>query len=159
MTIADELNLNREIETIEHECMLNIVFTGTLINKIAYRYFKKQNITDVQFNVLMELRYAGPRRLSQIELSKRLVVNKADMTGIIDRMEKAGLVRRIHHTEDRRVKLVVMMKKGARIVERLEPAYLQAVGRLMSVVSRRQMEELIKGLETVRKSIPKDLLP
>lgn len=157
MTIARELNLGREIETIEHECILNIVFTGTLISRVAYKYFIRQNITDVQFNVLMELKYAGAHRLSQIELSKRLVVNKADMTGIIDRMEKTGLVRRVPHPQDRRVKLVVMTKKGTRVVERLEPGYMQAVSNLMSVFSRKEMKEMIKDLETIRKSIPKDL--
>jgi MarR family 2-MHQ and catechol resistance regulon transcriptional repressor len=61
-------------------------------------------ITDAQFNVLIRLQYASERFLSQADL-ERLVVNKADMTGIIDRLERAGLVRREDCPKDRRVSI------------------------------------------------------
>ena len=92
MGLAEELGLDKPIQTVEHESLLNIIYTGTMIARASFRYFQGADLTDAQFNVLVQLKYAGERSLSQSALGRRLVVNKADMTGIIDRLEKAGLV-------------------------------------------------------------------
>ena len=117
MGLREELGLDSSIETVEHESLLNIVYTGTMIARASYRYFQGQHLTDAQFNVLIQLKYAGNKTLSQADLSRRLVVNKADMTGIIDRLERTGLVERKAHPGDRRVNLVKMTRKGAETVD------------------------------------------
>ena len=106
MKLKEELGLDQSIETAEHECLLNILYAGTMISKASYVYFRKYGITDAQFNVLIQLRYARQSTLSQADLGRRLVVNKADMTGIVDRLEKAGLVERIDHPNDRRINII-----------------------------------------------------
>ncbi|MBA4419201.1 MAG: hypothetical protein C0392_15035 [Syntrophus sp. (in: bacteria)] len=157
--LRTELNLEQPIETIEHECLLNIVFTATMIGKIAYGYFSKSAITDVQFNLLMQLKYTREKRLSQVELSRRLVVNKANVTGVIDRLEKAGFVVRIPHNTDRRIKMIAITEKGLDIVTRLEPGYFEAVSRLMSPFTKPEMAGLIESLEKLREVIRKNGLP
>ena len=106
MDLKNELGLDQAIKTVEHECLLNIVYTGMMINKSAYRYFSRYGITETQFNVLMLLKYALSDGLSQVALSRRLVVNKADMTGLIDRLERKKLVERSRDGHDRRINRV-----------------------------------------------------
>jgi len=159
MGLAEELGLGRPIETVEHESLLNIIYTGTMIARAAFRYFQGHRLTDAQFNVLVQLKYSDEKALSQAELGRRLVVNKADMTGIVDRLERAGLVERSVHPNDRRVNLVRMPAEGEKGVNGLEPGYLKGVGLLMSGISRADLMRLNRTLEKVRSNAKQRLIP
>lgn len=153
MGLAEELGLDKPIQTVEHESLLNIIYTGTMIARASFRYFQETDLTDAQFNVLVQLKYAAEKSLSQSVLGRRLVVNKADMTGIIDRLERAGLVVRLPHPKDRRVHMIAMTDKGEKMVDSLEPGYLDGVRRLMTGISGKELKDLNGILETVRKNI------
>jgi len=56
---------------------------------------------------------AGPRKMS--ELAQALFCDNSNVTGIVDRLEERGLVRREAAEGDRRVKLLVLTKEGERI--------------------------------------------
>lgn len=153
MKLKEELGLDQSIQTLEHESLLNIVYTGTMINKVSYRYFQQYGITDIQFNVLMQLKYAKSNGLSQSVLSRRLVVNKADMTGIIDRMEKAKLLERTDDPTDRRVYLIKITGKGDRIIQQIEPGYFRQVDRLMKGLKKTEISQIIHSLEVIRANL------
>ncbi len=153
MSLAEELGLDKPIQTVEHECLLSIIYTGTMISRASFRYFQGTGLTDAQFNVLVQLKYASGKKLSQSVLGRRLVVNKADMTGIIDRLEKAGLVVRRPHPGDRRVHMVAMTREGERMADSLEPGYLDGVHRLMEGIPGKELEGLVKVLEAVRRNV------
>jgi hypothetical protein len=103
MNLKEELGLDQTIETMERVCLLNIFHTVTMLYKASYIYFRQHGITDAQLNVLIQLQYEKQQDLSQADLGRRLVANRADMTGIIDRLERAGLVGREDHPKDRLV--------------------------------------------------------
>lgn len=153
MSLKEELGLDQAIETKEHECLLNILYTATMLYKASYLYFRRYGITDAQFNVLIQLYYTKQEGLSQIDLGKRLVVNKANMTGIIDRLEKAGYAKRENHPKDRRVNIIKITLKGKDLVNRLEPGYFTGVKKLMSHISKNDMKTIIKGMEKIRARI------
>jgi DNA-binding MarR family transcriptional regulator len=56
---------------------------------------------------------AGPRKMS--ELAQALFCDNSNVTGIVDRLEQRGLVRREAAEGDRRVKLLVLTKEGQRM--------------------------------------------
>jgi DNA-binding MarR family transcriptional regulator len=153
MNLREELGLDQIIETMEHECLLNVLYTATMLYKASYIYFRQYGITDAQFNVLIQLQYEKQQGLSQADLGRRLVVNKADMTGIIDRLEKAGLVAREDHPKDRRINIIEITRKGKDIVNNLEPGYLTGVKKVMSGMSRNDMKIIIKGMEKIRENV------
>jgi DNA-binding MarR family transcriptional regulator len=158
MGLAEELGLDKPIQTVEHESLLSIIYTGTLIARASFRYFQGSGLTDAQFNVLVQLKYASAKELSQSVLGRRLVVNKADMTGIIDRLERSGFVVRRPHPKDRRVHMVAMTGEGEKIVEALEAGYLDGVHRLMAGIPGKDLGDLMRVLETVRKNVAR-LMP
>jgi DNA-binding MarR family transcriptional regulator len=86
-------------------------------------------------------------------LSRRLVVNKTDMTGIIDRLEKAKMVERVAHATDRRVNNIRLMEKGRNLVKEIEPHYLEEIFKLMRGLSKQDMQKVIQGLEKVRENV------
>jgi DNA-binding MarR family transcriptional regulator len=158
MNLKEELGLDQSIETMEHECLLNILYTATMLHKASYTYFRQYGITDVQFNVLIQLRYAKQQDISQVDLGRRLVVNKADMTGIIDRLEKAGLVGREDHPKDRRINVIKITRKGRDMVDKLEPGYFTGVKKLMSGMLKGDMKTIIKGMGKIRENVRQEEL-
>jgi DNA-binding MarR family transcriptional regulator len=153
MNLREELGLDQTIETMEHECLLNVLYTATMLYKASYIHFRQYGITDAQFNVLIQLQYEKQQGLSQADLGRRLVVNKADMTGIIDRLEKAGLVGREDHPKDRRINIIKISRKGRDIVNKLEPGYFTGVNKVMSGMSTNDMKTIIKGMEKIRENV------
>jgi len=158
MNLKEELGLKQTIETVEHECLLNVLYTATMIYKASYIYFRQYGLTDAQFNVLIQLQYEKQQGLSQADLGRRLVVNKADMTGIIDRLEKAGLVGRENHPKDRRINIIKITRKGRDIVNKLEPGYFTGVKKLMSGISKYGMKVIIKDMEKIRENVRQEKL-
>ncbi|MBN1787292.1 MAG: MarR family transcriptional regulator [Sedimentisphaerales bacterium] len=155
MSLKEELKLKKGFDLVEHEALLNIYYTTTSLKKRADGLFKTLGLTDVQFNVLMLLHYQseGLGGLSQAQLSEMMLVNRANITTLIDRMEKASLVIRENDPADRRTNIVKMTAKGKKLFAKAEPLYAGLVGKVMRGFKQNELKQLIKALEKVRGSI------
>ncbi len=83
-----------------------------------------------------------------------LLVNRSNVTGLIDRMEQVGWVKRTADTEDRRVNQVEITEFGHEIIERSQKAYYTRIEEIMSVLSPEEQEHLCRMLELMRKQLP-----
>ena len=103
MSLANELSLNVPFTLDSHESLLNVYFTATCIKKQATEFLSRFDLTAVQVNLMMMLGHQADESggLSQARLSEMMLVNRANITGLIDRLEKAGMVQRTA-VEDRR---------------------------------------------------------
>jgi DNA-binding MarR family transcriptional regulator len=155
MSLKEELKLKRGFEMLEHEALLNIYYTATGLKKSADEFFKKLDLTDVQFNVLMLLTYqsGGQGGLSQVQLSEMMLVNRANITTLIDRMEKASLVTRTSLFDDRRTNIIKLTAKGKKAFEKAEPLYDRMIKQAMAGFNQSQQKNLITTLEKVRTNI------
>jgi DNA-binding MarR family transcriptional regulator len=136
-----------------NQVILNLVQTANSLTKIADRFFKPYNLTTAQYNVLVILKNTKIE-LSQYELSSRLVVSRSDITGIVDRLEKCGYIKRVPHQYDRRINLLRIMKKGKVLVEHLEEKYFQRVETIvgnLSLSDLRQLEQFINQIHNAAK--------
>ncbi|PKL48664.1 MAG: MarR family transcriptional regulator [Planctomycetes bacterium HGW-Planctomycetes-1] len=157
MSLKEELKLKKGFSIVEHEALLNIYFTTAGVKKRADGFFKALGLTDVQFNVMMLLHHqSGPDEgLSQAQLSEMMLVNRANITTLIDRMEKAGLVVRVSDSADRRTNIVKMTAKGKKMFEKAEPLYAKLVGRTMFGFNQSELKKLMAVLEKIRENINK----
>jgi MarR family 2-MHQ and catechol resistance regulon transcriptional repressor len=152
MTLAQELDLRRDFQVLEHEAILNIYYTAAQVKKRATEFFQRYGLTDVQFNVMMLLVYQVENRggLTQAQLSGMMLVNRANITSLIDRMERDGLVVRTAAAGDRRSNLIKMTSKGKKLFKTVEPFYAQQVKQVMSTASAAEQRRLIENLERIR---------
>ncbi len=151
MSLQDELGFRQPIENEANEVVLNIIFTGTLLAKEGQRVFRPFGLTLAQFNVLMLLkRQSVDGRINQTTLGKMMLVNRSNITGLVDRMEEAGLVRRTDDPEDRRVHYVEMTETGDRVLEEVHKTYFSRIEEIMSVLSGNEHKFLSSMLESVR---------
>jgi DNA-binding MarR family transcriptional regulator len=72
------------------------------------------------------------------------------ITGVTDRLESAGLVRRERSTEDRRVIFVSITKKGLTILAHLDEPLVAYERKLVGCLSAAEQRELIRLLEKIR---------
>ncbi|MHC4623145.1 MAG: MarR family winged helix-turn-helix transcriptional regulator [Planctomycetota bacterium] len=155
MSLEHELGLRKPIELLPHRALLNIYFTASCLKKRADEFFRSFGLTDVQFNVMILLCHqSGPEGgLSQAQLSDMMLVNRANITSLIDRMEKAELVVRTAAANDRRYNIVKLTPRGKKLFARVEPLYAKQVGQIMAVVKKPEQKRLIAMLEKVRSEL------
>ncbi len=156
MTALDrELGWRRGFIYPQHEGLLGIYFTGDLIRKRAREFFSGLGLTDVQFNVmkLIELQSGDANGLTQAELSRMLLVNRSNITSLIDRMERAGLVRRETVPNDRRIKLVTLTEKGRNSLLEIKDSYMEEVSRIMNALTEEELQSLVRVLGKIRKNL------
>jgi DNA-binding MarR family transcriptional regulator len=100
-------------------------------------FFDRWDLSPSQFNILNRLDDA-PAGLTQTELSRRLVVHRSNVTGLIDRLEKRGLVRRRNRPEDRRVHHVHLTPAGSRLLRRVRPHFYKTAETIWNGVPKRR---------------------
>ncbi len=149
MSLNKELELDRPIQDIRHETVLNIVRTANIISLKGAALFRQFDMTEAQFNVLFSLKYKG-RNWTQSDLGKRLVVTRASVTSVLDKLEAKGLVERQEVPGNRRIYHVLLTKKGLTLVNKVEPLYRAGIHRVLEVFEDKDCRRLIESLETIR---------
>ena len=152
MALKNELGLKQGFKEPAHEALLNVYYTASMMKKKADVFFTQYGLTDVQFNLLTLLYFhSGPQGgLSQAQISDMMLVNRANITSLVDRMEKAGSVTRNAHDKDRRFNIVKLTTKGKNLFETVEPIYIKETKRIMKPLRQTQMKTLMGILEQVR---------
>ncbi|WP_410872326.1 MarR family winged helix-turn-helix transcriptional regulator [Nocardia sp. A7] len=88
-----------------------------------------------EFDVLAALRRSGaPFELNPSVLADTLMLSRAGMTGRIDRLEAAGLVRRIADREDRRAVRVALTEEGRELIDTVVVAHTENETAMLSVL-------------------------
>ncbi len=155
MSLELELRLRRPIALLAHEALLNTYYTASCMRKKASELLRPFGMTDVQFNLMMLLKYqsGSEEGLSQAQLSNMMLVNRANITSLIDRMEKADLVVRTPAPSDRRSNIVKLTDRGRKLLSQIEPLYTKEVKRIMAALKKNEQKTLIAMLEKIRSNI------
>jgi DNA-binding MarR family transcriptional regulator len=156
MSLKDELGFLNSINSDKHETLMSIVVTAHMLEREGDRLLEKFGLSVSQFNILMLLRYqadaAGP---DQQSLGRMLVVNRSNITGLVDRLERAGFVERAGEKLDRRVKRVRLTAKGRKNLEAAEAAYMKHIDMLLASTSLRERGDLLGALSKIRAGLRK----
>ena len=155
MSLEFELCLRRPFTLLAHEALLNIYYSASCLKKKAGVFLRPFGLTDVQFNLMMLLKYqcGQDEGLSQAQLSSMMLVNRANITSLIDRMEKADLVIRTPAPADRRSNIVKLTGRGKELLAQIEPLYTQEVKRIMAALKLNEQRSVIEMLERIRGNV------
>jgi len=158
MSLEMELGLNKPVALLAHEALLSTYYTASNLRKKAEHFLQPFGLTDVQFNLMMLLKHQTKKDagLTQAQLSSMMLVNRANITALVDRMERAGFVTRTSSPSDRRSNIIKLTESGEELIERIEPLYAQEVKRIMDVLVEDEQKRLIGMLEKVRSNIKED---
>jgi DNA-binding MarR family transcriptional regulator len=111
--------------------------------------FDSYDLTPQQFGLLAFLWIEDG--LSQAELSNRSQIDRTTMGGIVDRLEKEGLVERIIHPDDRRAFQVFLTKHGKDLEEELCAVANRVLVKVNSPLTMEEQSTLVLLLEKIRR--------
>ena len=91
--------------------------------------------------------------MTQNQLSQLLLVDKSNVTGLLDRLTKAGLVRRNRVLGDRRSYHVMLTERGGEVIEKLDAQYTAQAALLMANFSEQERDEMIRLTHKLREAM------
>lgn len=104
-------------------------------------------------HALLRILYLSPnQRMMQVEVAKEMNVTSANITFLVDGLEKAELVRRVPSQTDRRTVYVELTEAGQLLTERLLPSMARFMSRLMEGFSDEEKHTLSGLLDRLRKN-------
>lgn len=118
MSLQHETARKRPFDLPEQEAWLNLQRSASRLAEPFDRLFREHGLSQATYNVLRILRgvhnepEAGASGLPSGEICRRMVSRGADVTRLVDRLAREGLVERHRDGEDRRVVLVVITAAG-----------------------------------------------
>jgi len=127
------------------------VLMPMIARRILLGFFQSVDITQTQIFTVMTLAEGAPIRLS--DLSKKLNISAPTATGIIDRLEKLGYVRRIHDRNDRRAINVDLTVKGRKLSKKLKTTIKRKWKELLVKLPEKDRERYVAILKKIQKDI------
>jgi DNA-binding MarR family transcriptional regulator len=133
---------------LNYDCTIQILQTATVLWRESRRFFRPFGITEAQFNILHLVGQSSG--MSQRELSDLLVVDRSNVTLLLDRMSKQGLVSREDVPGDRRVYRIVLTKTGEQLWKKILPHYREATEGVAEGIPQKDVKlcfEVLKKIE------------
>ena len=148
--LQHELKKKRPFESPEEEALLSVVRTSDQLQIRFARLLREYGLTSpTQYNILRILRGEG-KPLPILEIASRTITVVPGITGLIDRLERAGFVNRLRCEKDRRVIYVALTDQGMTTLAALDEPLVALHHKLVGHLSQGELKELIRLLEKVR---------
>lgn len=108
------------------------------------------------FNVLMALHNNEDRTLEPCQLADRLLISRPSVTGLLDTLQRKGLVERLPHAEDRRRVLVRLTDDGLRLLESHFACHYGGMNAVFTELDDDEKSTLVSLLRRVQGATPPD---
>lgn len=129
-----------------------LTLTSMVEQRVRTRLREEFDVTLPRFDVMAAL-YDAPEGSSMGEISRRLMVSNGNVTGIVERLEREGLVHRRTRPEDRRSQQVRLTKVGRIAFEAMAEAHEGWISSILSGLSGDEVEQLNQLLSKAKRSV------
>lgn len=120
----------------------NYIRAKAEITRAVFHEVREHGLSGGQLGILRVLAEAGDEGIQLNEISHQLYMTCGNVTGLIDRLEDAGHLRRQPHPDDRRVTLAVMTPAGRDLFDEVYPPHIARIERLMSALTNEEQAQL-----------------
>lgn len=139
----------KKVSHPEEDAFLDLLRTTDLLSRGPAQVLKSEDLSATQYNVLRILRGA-PEGLACGEIGNRMITRDPDITRLLDRLEKRGLISRERDTKDRRMVLTRITAEGLKLLARLDDPVQAAHRRQLGHLGRERLRQLAELLSTCR---------
>jgi DNA-binding MarR family transcriptional regulator len=136
---------------LEEAVFLDLLRTSDVLSRRLAYILKNEDLSSNQYNVLRILRGA-PEGLACGEIGSRMISRDPDITRLLDRLEKRGLISRCRETKDRRTVLTRISPEGLKLLARLDEPVQQAHREQLGHLGRERLKALTELLRDSRES-------
>jgi DNA-binding MarR family transcriptional regulator len=142
-------------DSVEQQVLHNLFRTSDRMQHRLAQLVADHDLTGSQYNVLRILRDEG-RPMPCLKIAQRTITVVPGITGLVDRLEKRGLVKRDRSTEDRRVVDVSLTDEGEELLSRIDEPMSDLHKKLLGQFNGPEVAELARLLEKARTAIEAD---
>jgi DNA-binding MarR family transcriptional regulator len=145
-----EIRQDRPFRSAEQEAFLNLQRTADVLMSRMAKVLAAQGVSPTQYNVLRILRGAGEAGLPCGAVAERMITRDPDITRLMDRLEKLGLISRARDARDRRVVLARITEKAGKVLDALDDPVDRELKRQLGHLGAQRLRQLIELMELVR---------
>jgi MarR family transcriptional regulator, organic hydroperoxide resistance regulator len=142
-------NLKHNSPSLESRVFVALLTAADRLSQDAEHLVKEHALTSTQYNVLRILRGAEPAGLPCKGISDRMISHDPDMTRLLDRMEKRGLITRERQTDDRRVVKTRITSQGLDLLRKLDAPVQELHKRQFRHMRADRLKSLAATLEEI----------
>jgi DNA-binding MarR family transcriptional regulator len=145
-------SVGQRLASPEETAFLDLFRTCDLLSRGPAEVLKTEDLSPTQYNVLRILRGA-PKGLPCGEIAGRMITRDPDITRLLDRLAKRGLIARRRETSDRRVVLTKIAPEGLEVLARLDGPLQQSHRQQLGHLGRERLKKLADLLEAARSEL------
>ncbi|HZQ70403.1 MAG TPA: MarR family transcriptional regulator [Terriglobales bacterium] len=140
---------SRRSQCPEEAAFLDLLRTCDLLSRGPAQVLKAADLSPTQYNVLRILR-GSPEGLPCGEISARMITRDPDITRLLDRLEKRGLIARRREAADRRVVIARIAPEGLKLLARLDEPVQENHRRQLGHMGKERLRDLAELLSLAR---------
>jgi DNA-binding MarR family transcriptional regulator len=149
--LRQAIKQRKPFQSLQQEVFLEVLRTGHALVEDLVTLLKPYRLSQPQYNVLRILRGAGTAGLPTGEVGARMVASREpDVTRLLVRMERQGLVERERRADNRRFVTARITRRGLAVLKALDQPVLEMHAAQLRHMTRRELEQLAELLERAR---------
>jgi DNA-binding MarR family transcriptional regulator len=148
--LGREIGKTGPFDSLEQEVYLNCMRTADRLSRAGVAALKPAGLSATQYNVLRILRGMGEAGISCQEIANRMITRDPDLTRLLDRLEKRGLVSRQRQNADRRVVKTFISEKGLALLTELDRPVQEMHLKVLGHLGRERLKQFLELLEMAR---------
>jgi DNA-binding MarR family transcriptional regulator len=119
--LQEELGKPYPFQMLEQETYLNLVRTHAVFDGEIAELFKQYQLSQPLYNVLKVVARMGEEGMPSQSIAQYMVTRDPDITRLVDRLQKDGLIERERDERDRRVVRIRITPSGLQMIQQLDP--------------------------------------
>jgi DNA-binding MarR family transcriptional regulator len=145
-------NKRRRAAYPEEGAFLDLLRTTDMLSRGLIQVLKAEGLSATQYNVLRILRGA-PEGLPCGEIASRMITRDPDVTRLLDRLEKRGLISRCRETKDRRTVVASITPDGLKLLTQLDEPVQKTHRKQLGHLGRERLRTLTELLRLARSQL------
>lgn len=130
----------------------NVIYVLALVYEeymaLVSKHLARYKLSPTKFNLLMIVEYQGGKDgISQVAIGERLIVSAGNITGLVERLVRDGLLTREQNPNNRRENIIRTTPKAVELIEEVWPGYDDLVRKLTDIVPAKEQAHLGKVFE------------
>ncbi|MDK2918670.1 MAG: MarR family transcriptional regulator, and catechol-resistance regulon repressor [Candidatus Petromonas sp.] len=135
---------------IANKTIIELQKTAEILTELHNDFFSRFDISSTKFNFLVILYTGYDEGMMLSEIGEQMLVTKANITGLVDRLEKQGYVKRKRDLFDRRKVIAMITDKGKSFTEKVIEEYKVWSKSIMTILEDDEKSQLIGLLKKIQ---------
>ena len=134
----------RRFHSVADEAVVSLMVVADHVDRAVAPIWERHGITADQYNVLRILRGVYPGGHPRNEVARRMIHRAPDVTRMLDRLARRGLVARLRNADDRRESVATITKAGLALLERIDPEVLTVQKAITAALTEPKLRQLVR---------------